>query len=72
MLPTKEQKRVSMMQEKAIKDIVYQFSDQREKMGTLIQKRLEKLFKGLHEDTNSYMLLLISSNCTNHQVEQSR
>jgi hypothetical protein len=45
LMPTKEQKRVAMMQEKAVKDIVYQFSDQREKMAHVVIKRMEKFIK---------------------------
>jgi hypothetical protein len=38
-------------------------------MGSIIQKRFEKMFKALNEDTNSYLKLLISGNCSNMQVE---
>ena len=38
-------------------------------MGTIIQKRFEKMFKALNEDANSYLKLLISGNCSNIQVE---
>ena len=61
MLPTAEQKRVGMMHEKALKDIMNQFSDQREKMCTSIQKKIEKHFKQINDPSTGLMSFLISS-----------
>lgn len=62
MLPTAEQKRVVMMQDKALKDMLTQFSDQRDKMCTSIQKRIEKHFKSINDPQSGLMIFLIQSN----------
>ena len=38
-------------------------------MGSIIQKRFEKMLKAMNEDTNSYLKFLVSGNCSNSQVE---
>lgn len=54
-----------MMQDKALKDLLSQFADQREKMATNLQKKFEKHFKQINEPNSGLMSFLIANGAEN-------